>query len=77
MAADASWRGLSGYVLGTGIVMLVLFIVVGFFAIDPGTPFQNYAGLLQRVLVAVWIACQLITAGRVLRVAALLRDTHE
>ena len=57
--------------------MLVLFIVVGFFAIDPGTPFQNYAGLLQRVLVAVWIACQLITAGRVLRVAALLRDTHE
>lgn len=69
MTADVSWQNLSAYVLSTGIVMLVLFIIVGFFAIDAGTPFHRWAGLLQRVLAAVWIACVLVTARRVMRVA--------
>ena len=51
------------------VFMLILFVVVGFFAIDAGTPFHSVAGLLQRVLVAVWIACQLVMARRVVRVA--------
>jgi hypothetical membrane protein len=66
MKVDTSWRSLSGYVLGTGVVMLVLFVVVGFFAVDPGTPFQKWAGLLQRVLVAVWVGCQLVMARKVM-----------
>jgi hypothetical membrane protein len=69
MGADPGWHSLSAYVLGTGIVMVILFIVVGFFAVDAGTPLHRWAGLLQRVLVAVWVACQLVTARRLLRIA--------
>jgi hypothetical membrane protein len=69
MSADPGWHSLSAYVLGTGIVMVILFIVVGFFAVDAGTPFHRWAGLLQRVLVAVWVTCQLVMARRLLRIA--------
>jgi hypothetical protein len=69
MAADPEWRDLSTYVLGTGIVMLLLFIVVGGFAIDEGTPLHSWAGLLQRVLVAIWFGCIVVMAGRALRLA--------
>jgi hypothetical membrane protein len=67
LSADARWRTLSAYVLATGIAMLVIFIVVGFFAIDEGTPFHRWAGLLQRVLVLVWFACMVVVARRILR----------
>jgi len=69
MTADTRWQGLSAYVLSTGIVMLILFVVVGFFAVDAGTPLHSWAGLLQRVLAAVWIACGFVIASRVMRVA--------
>jgi hypothetical protein len=69
MTADFRWRGLSPYVLGSGMVMLILFVVVGFFAVDAGTPFHSWAGLLQRVLAAVWTACGLVMASRVMQVA--------
>ena len=69
MSADPRWHGLSAYVLGTGIVMVMLFVVVGFFAIDAGTPFHRWAGLLQRGLVLVWVTCQLVLARRLLRVS--------
>ena len=69
MAADPRWRGLSTYVLATGIVMLVLFIALGGFAVDEGTPLHEWAGLLQRVLAAAWIACTLVMAARALRLA--------
>jgi hypothetical membrane protein len=67
LAADPHWRDLSAYVLATGIVMLLLFIVVGFFAIEAGAPFHAWTGSLQRVLVAVWFACLLVMAWRMLR----------
>ena len=69
MSVDPRWHRLSAYVLGTGVVMVILFIVVGFFAIDAGTPFHRWAGLLQRALVVVWVACQLVIARRLLRIA--------
>jgi hypothetical membrane protein len=69
IAADPRWHDLSSYMLATGIVMLLLFIVVGFFAIDEDTPFHRWVGLLQRVLVGAWFACLLVMAWRVLRVA--------
>jgi hypothetical membrane protein len=69
MSADPRWHGLSAYVLGTGILMVILFIVVGFFAVDAGTPLHRWAGLLQRMLVVMWFACQLVMARRLLRVA--------
>lgn len=67
MATDPEWRDLSSYVLATGIVMLVLFIVLGGFAIDAGTPLHAWAGLLQRVVVVIWIACTIVIARRGLR----------
>jgi hypothetical membrane protein len=67
MTADPRWRGLSSYVLATGIVMLVLFIALGAFAVDEGTPLHEWAGLLQRVLAAVWFTCTLVMARRALQ----------
>jgi hypothetical membrane protein len=69
MAADPDWRGLSSYVLATGIVMVILFIALGWFAVDDGTPLHPWAGLLQRVLVAIWIACTVVMARRGLGLA--------
>jgi hypothetical protein len=69
LRADPRWRTLATYVLGTGIVMVILFILVGFFAVDAGTPFHRWAGLLQRVLVVVWVTCQVALARRLLRIA--------
>lgn len=69
MRPDPHWHDLSAYGLGTGIAMVILFVVVGFFAVDPGTPFHRWAGLLQRVLVAVWVTYQLVIARRLLRIA--------
>jgi len=69
MARDPQWRSLSGYVLATGMVMLVLFFIVGGFAIDEGTPLHRWAGLLQRILVVVWFAGMMVVARRALRLA--------
>ena len=68
IAADPQWRSLSGYVLATGIVMLILFIIVGGFSIEEGTPFHRWVGLLQRILVVVWFTCMMVIARRALRV---------
>ena len=69
MAADPQWRSLSSYVLASGLVMLILFIIVGGFAIGEGTPLHRWAGLLQRILVLVWFACMVAIARRALQVA--------
>lgn len=64
MMADPRWRDLAPYTMYTGIVVLLLFVVVGFFAVDAGTPFHPWAGLLQRVLCGVWFACLVVLAVR-------------
>ena len=69
MTADPLWQDLSAYVLGTGCVMLVLFVLVGGFAIGEGTPLHRWAGLLQRVLVVVWFSCLVVVARRFLQLA--------
>jgi hypothetical membrane protein len=68
MAADPEWQSLSSYILATGIVMLVLFIALGGFAIDAGTPLHPWAGLLQRVMLALWFPCIIVVAVRALRI---------
>lgn len=69
MSADGRWRGVSRYTMATSIAMLVLFIALGFFAIDDGTPLHPWAGLLQRVLCAVWFTLLIVLAVRLRRVA--------
>ena len=69
MRADRQWRDLSSYTMATGITMLVLFIALGFFAVADGTPLHPWAGLLQRVLCAVWFTLLFVLAIRLRRVA--------
>ena len=69
MAGDPQWRSLSSYVLATGIAMMILFIIVGGFALEEGTPFHRWVGLVQRVLVAIWLICMMVISRRALRIA--------
>jgi len=69
MSADRQWRDLSTYTMATAIAVLVLFITVGFFAVDEGTPLHPWAGLLQRILCAVWFTLLIVLAIRLRRVA--------
>ena len=46
----------------------LLFLVLGFYAIEDDTPLHPWVGLLQRILVAVWLACTIVMARRALRV---------
>ena len=55
--------------MATSIAMLLLFIALGFFAIADGTPLHPWAGLLQRVLCAVWFTLLIVLAIRLRRVA--------
>ncbi|HET7696582.1 MAG TPA: DUF998 domain-containing protein [Vicinamibacterales bacterium] len=68
MRADPDWRDLSAYTMATSVGMLVLFIALGFFAVDDGTPLHPWAGLLQRVLCAVWFAMLIVLAIRLRRI---------
>ena len=72
MNADPRWRDLATYAKLTGIAILLLFVAVGFFAIDDGAPLHAWAGLLQRILCAVWFLCLIVLAFR-LRKAARAR----
>jgi hypothetical membrane protein len=64
MMADSRWRDLATYTMLTGIAVLLMFVAVGFFAIDDGAPLHAWAGLLQRVLCAVWFTCLIVLALR-------------
>ena len=67
---DTRWRDLATYTMWTGVAVLLLFIIVGFFAIDESAPLHSWAGLLQRVLVAVWFACTVVLAVRLRALSA-------
>ena len=67
MIADPLWRDLATYTMLTGIAILFLFVAIGFFAIDNRAPLHAWAGLLQRVLCAVWFTCLIVLALRLRR----------
>ncbi|HXT69708.1 MAG TPA: DUF998 domain-containing protein [Vicinamibacterales bacterium] len=66
LAADAAWKDLALYTRVTGGAVLVLFLALGFLAVDPGTPLNPWAGLLQRVLCLVWFSCVIVLSRRVM-----------
>ena len=68
MSADPRWRDLGTYTMLTGSAILALFVAVGFIAIDEGAPLHAWAGLLQRVLCAVWFSCLIVLAVRLRKV---------
>lgn len=65
MSTDPRWRDLASYTMYSGMAVLVLFVAVGFFAVDNGAPLHLWAGLLQRILCAVLFACMMVLAARV------------
>jgi hypothetical protein len=69
MIADPRWRDLATCTMLTGIAVLLLFVAVGFFAIDDGAPLHTWVGLLQRVLCAVWFTSVIVLALRLQAVA--------
>jgi hypothetical membrane protein len=74
MKRDARWSGLAAYTLVTGIVMALLFPVLGGLAIPDTGPLRPWAGLLQRIVCAVWFSCILVLAARLRSVALLDRQ---
>jgi hypothetical membrane protein len=60
MKLDARWQDLAKYTKLTGVAALVLFVALGVFAVDEGTPFHPWAGLLQRVLCVVWFTWMIV-----------------
>lgn len=64
MIADPRWRDLATYTMFTGVVVLVLFVVLGRFAIDDGAPLHPWAGLIQRILCGVWFANMIVLSVR-------------
>jgi hypothetical protein len=64
MVADPRWRDLAGPTTYAGIMVLLLFMIIGLFAIDDRAPLHQWAGLLQRILCGVWFACMIVLAVR-------------
>ena len=64
MRADLEWRDLATYTMMTGIAVLVLFVTLGLFGVDDGAPLHPWAGLVQRILCAIWFACLIVLALR-------------
>jgi hypothetical membrane protein len=67
LRADPRWRDLATYTLLSGIVILLLFVTLGWFAIEDDAPLHPWAGLLQRVVCAVWFTCTIVLAVRLRR----------
>ena len=65
MTTDERWRDLAGYTRWSGALVLVLFFVLGFFAIEDSAPLHRWTGLIQRVLVAVWFGWMIVVALRI------------
>jgi hypothetical membrane protein len=68
MAGDPNWARFSKYVLACGIYVLLMFVVVGWFAVEDGAPLHAWAGLLQRMLLAVWFPCTMLLSSRLLKI---------
>ena len=73
LARDPSWRSLANYTLGTGIALVVMFVVFGLLVRPDDAPLHEFAGLAQRATLAVWFLCLVVLAVRMLR---LTRGSH-
>jgi len=69
LARDLRWSGLSGYALGSGIVLTLMFGVFGALVRPEDAPLHDLAGLIQRLTIAVWFACIISLALRLRRIA--------
>jgi hypothetical protein len=56
------------YTLATGIALLVMFVAFGVLVGADDAPLHPWAGLAQRVVLAVWFSCTIVLAVRLLGV---------
>ena len=77
MRHDPSWRGLAPYTLGSGLVLLALAVVGAVFVRPDAAPLHDWAGLVQRTVLAVLFPCRIALGVRLLSIAApRRRDRH-
>ena len=77
LAGDPQWRSLAAYTLTTGVAIVALFFVLFAFARLPEAPLHLWAGLVQRLAVAVWFACTMILGFRLLRLSKKADGTRK
>lgn len=69
MAYDPRWRNLAAYALTTGIAILVVIPAHSILALPPGAPLHSWWGLFNYLAITLWLACTVVLAFRLLRVA--------
>lgn len=69
LRSDLRWRDLAPYTLITSAALAVLFVVLAALAIPDSGPLHPWAGLLQRLVLAVWFPCLVVLAARLRKVA--------
>jgi NhaP-type Na+/H+ and K+/H+ antiporter len=69
LPAEPRFRQFGGFALAAGITGVVLFVLMGVFAVPEDAPLRALAGLAQRiVIVVVLFPCTVVLALRLLRV---------
>jgi hypothetical membrane protein len=69
MRHDPLWRGLAPYTLGSGLVLLALAVVGAVFVRPEAAPLHDWAGLVQRMVLAVLFPCRVALGVRLLSIA--------
>jgi hypothetical membrane protein len=64
LRTERDWRGLSRYALITSVASALLFVAMVVLAIPSSAPLHPWAGLGQRLVLAVWFACLIPLAVR-------------
>ena len=69
LRSDLRWRDLVPYTMITSVALAILFGVLAALAIPDSGPLHPWAGLLQRLVLAVWFPCHVVLAARLRKVA--------
>jgi hypothetical protein len=69
LARDPAWRSLAGYTAVSGVVLLVMFFGFALAVLPDDAMLHPWAGLVQRLIVATWMAWIMVAASRLRRVS--------
>jgi hypothetical membrane protein len=71
LSSDPEWRGLARYSAITAGVLMPLNVAMALFVIPESAPLHPWAGLGQRVVLAVWFPCLVALAARLWQLGRL------
>ena len=69
-ARDPAWQGLARYTFINGLVLVAFFFTFGAFVLPDDAPLHSWAGLGQRMIVALWMTWLIVAARRLAATAA-------